>query len=679
MRKLLAVILCVVAVLLLCSCEVKPQQQIADEPVDVVPVLDTTSGFFAFPEGCVVGGVDLQGMLAVNALDVLSEAAQNYNIKIKINNDVMILWADDLGLSFSEDLMWDYVNALKEGKDPRSIVPFTYDADSLRYKIAEKAFTLPTNVSLRYNDATDSYVLIDAVPGSGYDLDPIMEALDATILSLGSEFITTVPTIELTPSFTAEGEYAKAALEEANRLLATDLSYSANLKNPNALTATLDADAISTFYTFDEYLKPVLHEEAVYAYAEELREPYAVGTNDGKFLTSLGEYIDININYTEKQVDAEALAADILYCFENGITGTREMPYNKVEKKGRPYDLGGNYVEVNLTEQCLWVYNNYECKLYSPIVTGNLSEGWNTPTGVYSVYDTIHPTRPGRVFRYWCPFLGAYGLHDANWRSEFRSDEYLFEGSHGCVNIPPENFKVVYANISVGTPVIIYGGADKGNPVTQVISGTSTYNVGVDTEKFTLDATPKYGETKHLTYTSDNTDVATVTKQGIVKVHSTGTAHITVKSKNWNFCASVTKVVTIHVHEDCSKTGHMIVNWKQTKAPTCKTEGTEVGTCTSCDYTETRTIPVKHDFYFAAYMHDQNWIVTKWPTCSEAGEKYHTCEDCGYTETMEIPAVDHVGVNWHVTKPATATEAGELTGTCYYCDKVITKDIPATN
>ena len=384
MRKLLAAILCIIAVLLLCSCGNNTQGQSAAEPVDVVPVLDTTSGFFVFPEGCIVGGIDLQGMLAVNAFDALSEAAENYNIKIKINNDTLILWADDFGLTFSSDLMWDYVNALKEGKDPRSIIPFTYNADNLRYTIAEKTFTLPTNVSLRYNEASDSYVFTDAVPGTGYDLDPVMEELNATILSLGSEYITTVPTIELTPSFTADGDYAKAALDAANRLLATDLSYSSNLKNPHAVTAKVDADAISTFYTFDEALRPVLHEDAIYAYAETLREPYAVGTNDGKFLTSLGEYIDININYTEKQVDAEALAADILYCFENGITGTREMPYSKVERKGRPYDLGGNYVEVNLTKQCLWVYKDYASCIPPSLPATCLKAG--IPPPVFTVF-----------------------------------------------------------------------------------------------------------------------------------------------------------------------------------------------------------------------------------------------------------------------------------------------------
>ena len=154
----------------------------------------------------------------------------------------------------------------------------------------------------------------------------------------------------------------------------------------------------------------------------------------------------------------------------------------------------------------------------------------------------------------------------------------------------------------------------------------------------------------------------------------TGTAHITVKSKNWDFCPSIKKVITVNVYEDCSEVGHMIVEWKTTKAATCKSTGTEVGKCSACDYSVTVTTGHVHDFYFAAYMHDQCWVVTKWPTCSEEGEKVRTCEDCGYQEVMAIPKVDHVPVCWHVENPV--TEPDVMTAHCYYCDMEITKAVP---
>ncbi|MBR3339758.1 MAG: L,D-transpeptidase [Lachnospiraceae bacterium] len=56
----------------------------------------------------------------------------------------------------------------------------------------------------------------------------------------------------------------------------------------------------------------------------------------------------------------------------------------------------------------------------------------------------------------WAPFNGGQGLHDAPWRSDFGGDIYLSNGSHGCVNIPPENMEAIYNAIDIGTAVVIY-------------------------------------------------------------------------------------------------------------------------------------------------------------------------------------------------------------------------------
>ena len=52
--------------------------------------------------------------------------------------------------------------------------------------------------------------------------------------------------------------------------------------------------------------------------------------------------------------------------------------------------------------------------------------------------------------------MGNVGLHDASWRTEFGGDIYQWEGSHGCVNMPYEQALVIYSNIDVGTPVVVY-------------------------------------------------------------------------------------------------------------------------------------------------------------------------------------------------------------------------------
>lgn len=676
MRKFLALTLCVFLMFLLIACQ---NTNNAAESADAEKVNQANqydgSTVFTFPEGTILCGFDLSGKLGNAAYSLISKAAENYTLTLRVNDDIMVIPGKDMGLTYHEDAVAAYIDAIKKGEDPSGIQPITYNPKQLQSRIAFHINKMPTDVSAAYDPDVNKFVIVDYTPGITYDLDPVITELESVILSFTPGHSTTAQGHETDVAITAENSSVNQALNAANATVRTALTYGFTPDGSKTTYEALTVDDIASFLTIDSSLKTTVNSDAVMAYAETMGERYSVGDNDGKFLTSQGEYIDMKITYADQLVDTEALAEDIIYCLENGISGARVAPYQR-KGKGYTHDFGGSYVEINLTEQRLWVYEDYECKLYTPIVTGSLVEDWDTPNGIYKVYQRIYPTRPGRVFRYWMPFVGAYGLHDANWRSEFNDEEYLFEGSHGCVNIPPEKFLSVYHHVSIGTPVIIYGGANKGAPVTQVLTGPDTYDVGVDVKKFSLDVTPKYGETRYLTYSSDNPKVADVTKDGTVKVRKVGTANITVESYNWSFCASVKKVITVNVHEDCSKVGHMIVNWKQTKAPTCTSTGIEEGVCTSCDYSETRTIPVKHNFDFPAYMHPQSWVVTTWPTCTEAGEKCRTCQKCGYSEVEEIPAEGHIPVVWTVTKEATVTDPGEMTAHCYFCDLEFTKEIP---
>lgn len=122
---------------------------------------------------------------------------------------------------------------------------------------------------------------------------------------------------------------------------------------------------------------------------------------------------------------------------------------------------GGTYIDVNLTTQTLNYYVSGVVTLTSPVVTGNVSLGRETPEGVYYIYtkqtDRIlkGPNYASHV-DYWMPFYKGYGLHDANWRSKFGGTIYQNSGSHGCVNMPHDNAALLYSTVNVGTPVIVH-------------------------------------------------------------------------------------------------------------------------------------------------------------------------------------------------------------------------------
>lgn len=113
-------------------------------------------------------------------------------------------------------------------------------------------------------------------------------------------------------------------------------------------------------------------------------------------------------------------------------------------------DVGDTYAEVDLSRQKAYFIKNGKVVLESDVVTGNPNKGNATPQGMYSLtYKTRNAVLRGQKkkdgtysyespVKYWMPFNGGIGFHDASWQSSFGGNRYKSHGSHGCVNMPRE-------------------------------------------------------------------------------------------------------------------------------------------------------------------------------------------------------------------------------------------------
>lgn len=167
---------------------------------------------------------------------------------------------------------------------------------------------------------------------------------------------------------------------------------------------------------------------------------------------------------TSRLIDGETYFFRILPYREVGTVRVRgtatELSF--VAKK-EIYDkiVGDTYVEVSLSDQHMWYIVDGDVYLESDCVTGNYGSA-DTPKGYFAVNNKISPcTLKGDDYvsyvTYWMPFIGGgWGLHDASWRSKFGGNIYKGDGSHGCVNLPTDIAKRMYAHIEIGTPVIVY-------------------------------------------------------------------------------------------------------------------------------------------------------------------------------------------------------------------------------
>lgn len=146
---------------------------------------------------------------------------------------------------------------------------------------------------------------------------------------------------------------------------------------------------------------------------------------------------------------------------KNGESKTIEPVYSSRGQTRNINDIGNSYVEIDLKNQMVYVYSKGELKMKTPTVTGNIAKGHGTPTGVDALnYKTTDAVLRGPGYaspvKYWMPFNGGIGLHDANWRSSFGGQIYKTNGSHGCINLPPSVAKSVYDLVYPGMPVIVY-------------------------------------------------------------------------------------------------------------------------------------------------------------------------------------------------------------------------------
>jgi lipoprotein-anchoring transpeptidase ErfK/SrfK len=120
---------------------------------------------------------------------------------------------------------------------------------------------------------------------------------------------------------------------------------------------------------------------------------------------------------------------------------------------------------VSLGQQHLWAYDHDKLILETDVTTGRPE--LPTPPGHYAIfykttpYQMISPWPPSSPFWYpsaWVSWVlefkeGGYFLHDAPWRDWFGPSSNVYDGTHGCINIPAGPMSQLYNWAQLGDPV----------------------------------------------------------------------------------------------------------------------------------------------------------------------------------------------------------------------------------
>ena len=502
-----------------------------------------------FPIGTKVSGVSVSEQSAKEAGETLQQAAEDYKLTVRFAQNTRTFSAKELGLTVDEDALKRLVKVMQQGQNAASAAEDAQTVFTCETDLKEEMQDLPERTAhadkatqdavLTYDKKAGKYVIQEEQVGGTIDTQALAEAVQTAAEQLQPELDAVGAGLYGGETVRrSDDEKLNQALEQANQMLKTDVTYTFEVERKNVYgEEQLNKSAIQKWLTVSEDGKRVqIDEDKVEDYVNEVARIYSVKEpTTAQFVTASGDHVEVEAPITDESVDTQALKKDILNAIQEGATGQRKAPYRQTRtgEQGTT-DLGGTYVEVDLDKQHLYLYVNGKKKAEGDICSGSVADGCATPAGLYTIktkdYDRYLVGAGYRDWvHYFMPFNGGIGLHDSTWREadEYGGDVYLESGSHGCINMPLELVKTVDEYIDVGDYVILYGGQP--NRTLQSVWGTKYYTKRRGDAPFRLSASASAGG--KLIYTSSNPDVAKVDETGTVTIQGAGKAEITVTAE----------------------------------------------------------------------------------------------------------------------------------------------------
>ena len=265
-----------------------------------------------------------------------------------------------------------------------------------------------------------------------------------------------------------QGTVSPAEAMAIGQKLATVNGMSVTYQLPNNQTEVLDGLTIATWVNGSQGLTVSVDAAKVAAYVQGLRNKYDTPAGTQTWQSADGTTKSIKTDYgwhIDQTKETEALIANI----QSLQSVTREPVYASRAVQTEMPQWGKTFVEIDISSQHVYFYQNGNCVWDSKCVTGTATDPDRaTPTGVFALkYKQRDRVLRGRInpqtgkpsyespVAYWMPFNGNIGLHDANWRSSFGGNIYLKSGSHGCINLPPKNAKTLFELITPGTVIVV--------------------------------------------------------------------------------------------------------------------------------------------------------------------------------------------------------------------------------
>lgn len=352
-------------------------------------------------------------------------------------------------------LIWPFEIAAKSDFELKDYI--TVDQEILESKLDKQGYfetegrTLANPAALELNANTNNYEVVEATAGTVIDPDKLIEQVSSALYSLE-------PTIDTKESYATAKNNVDELTKQAEML---------NQRINREVTMEIGEDVIE--------VPQSLVAEALYINDEGEVDIDGSGIYSYLYDASLTyDTAEVGFGYrtvTESNVDPayEEIEAGLLSDKNAPVVGVATIDDQEDTFKPTKKTDEETYIEINISQQVMWVFKDGELLVQTPVVTGSQADGWDTPVGEYTIIDketdkVLDGSTVGYDYlvpvNYWMRLTNSgIGIHDIDWLNSDNAwdsrDVYELQGSHGCINVPNDIMATVYNNIPVGTPVYV--------------------------------------------------------------------------------------------------------------------------------------------------------------------------------------------------------------------------------
>ncbi len=425
-----------------------------------------------FNPGTVISGVNCAGRTVADVKQKMSEAAVDYTLTVTDEGKTAAtLTAADIGLKYNVTDKIDGVMAAQKPllwgagffKKNDIEIENAFISDPAMVEAAVNGLdivknmqdTPPVNASVYYTGS--EYAIQDGAHGGRIITENLCKAVtEAAENGRDSIDLLEADCYEM-PEFTADSEKVKAACEQANKYISPKITMN---MGPGAQHTIVDKELIHDWLFVTDNYDVYFDRKKVKAWVAEFAKTFNTFGQTRQFLTAFGTRTTVSGGDFGWLMDQEAEVQSLVNVIKAGQDVVRYPAYTVMGVGHGQDDIGRSYVEVDLTNQHIYVWVDGKRVLDAPCVTG-LPPNRITPPGTYRIKKKMSPAiLVGDNYRtpvsYWMPFNRGIGLHDATWQSSFGGRRYLTHGSHGCVNLSLSTAKQVYSYVYPGMPVVCY-------------------------------------------------------------------------------------------------------------------------------------------------------------------------------------------------------------------------------